>query len=536
MYIEKHIRRLMQLFMVIFIATSAGLVYWQVIVANQVTANDRNQRRCLSYNMPERGRIFDRNGVLLADSRPDPNACGGYVRHYYEPSLAGLIGYYPGPNFPSLGLEAAYDDYLSGLIGLTSLDNQVNKTLHRAPVGDDLYLSIDVRIQRLVAQHFKDPIHIDSYNTFSTNRGSIIVMDPQTGQTLAMLSSPGYDPNKMVQTLSKNDQSYFERMTGDANQPLLFRPTQGLYAPGSTYKTMTLLAGIDSGTTSLERVYDPLYTHGPVVLGQHTLERHLSNLDPFTKDYHVSTNYGFAHSDNILFAKIGVDMGVDKWLEYNKRFYVGQSIPFDLPIAKSSVTRPDGTLEENMLVDNVFGQGVDFTTPMQIEMINNIAANNGQLMQPSLVSKIASRDGSPVQTFEPRKLGEQQVSQQAARDTRKAMFGVDQCGSGSLDGVDLNKSPWNIIAKTGSAELGGGKPAHSWLMTQAPYDWQHPEKLPALSILAMKENGGEGGYAVGPIVASIYNDIFNKGYVKADRPISASSSYCCTAKLLQIGC
>lgn len=73
-------------------------------------------------------------------------------------------------------------------------------------------------------------------------------------------------------------------------------------------------------------------------------------------------------------------------------------------------------------------------------------------------------------------------------------------------------------------------------MTQAPYDWQHPEKIPALTIVAMKENGGEGGYTVGPIVTSLYNDIFDKGYVKMDRPTLPPARYCCTAKLLQYGC
>src|ERR1700736_507861 len=96
--ISNSIRRMTQLFIILFIALSGGLVYWQVVVAQQVTANIHNSRHCLTDSAPVRGRIFDRNGVLLAESKPSNTICG-YQRYYYlnqhgVPSLAGLIGYY----------------------------------------------------------------------------------------------------------------------------------------------------------------------------------------------------------------------------------------------------------------------------------------------------------------------------------------------------------------------------------------------------------------------------------------------------------
>ncbi|GHO74427.1 penicillin-binding protein [Ktedonobacter sp. SOSP1-85] len=536
MNISNGIRRITQLFLVLFLAMSAGLVYWQVAVADQVTSNPRNLRSCMSTSVPQRGRIFDRNGVLLADSQPDPDACGGFVRHYYEPSLAGLIGYYPGPYFLATGLEAKFDDYLSGRVGMTSLDNQVNKTLHRSPVGDDIYLTIDVRIQRILVKNFALHAPFDGVNSFPTNRGSAMVMDPHTGEVLAIYSSPGYDPNKMAQTLTHASLSYYNQMVNDPERPLVFRPTQGQYVPGSTYKATTLMAALDSGTTTLDRVYEPKFTHGPVTLGQHVLSPSISNLDPFTKNYNVSTGYGFAHSDNVLFAKIGDDMGVDSWLAYNKKFMVGEKIPFELPVAVSRVTQADGTLDENHLVDNAFGQGVDFVTPFQMAMINNIAANDGQLMQPTVLSKVATRDKAPVKTFSPQNLGDAQLKQTTAIDVRKAMYGVVQCGSGNNDfvpGAMLSTSRWGIIGKTGTAELGNGKPAHGWLITQAPYNYQQSDKMPTLTIVAMKENGGEGADAVGPVITATYNDIFDQGLVKADLPPPPPGGYCYTNRLLQ---
>src|SRR5437588_9124270 len=192
MNISGSIRKLTQLFVVLFIALSGGLVYWQVVVAQQVSANPHNGRHCLPDSAPKRGRILDRNGVVLADSQPSFNGgvCG-YERHYYldkYPSLAGLIGYYISPFFDSTGIEHQYDDYLSGRLGLTSLNNTVNQTLHRPPVGDDIYLTIDVRMQRLLDYTFDHDAPIpDQFYVYRTDRGSAIISNPHTGEILGML-------------------------------------------------------------------------------------------------------------------------------------------------------------------------------------------------------------------------------------------------------------------------------------------------------------------------------------------------------------
>ena len=246
MNISNNIRKLTQLFIVFFIALSAVLVYWQAVVGQQVAANIHNSRHCLSDSAPIRGRILDRNGVLLAESKPSNGICG-YQRYYYlknYPSLAGLIGYYISPLFSSSGVELRYDDYLSGRLGVTGLNNYVNQTLHRPPVGDDIYLTIDVRMQALLEKYFDQAAPPpDGVNIFKTDRGSAIIANPHTGEILAMLSRPTFDSNRVA----SGDLKYFSSLEKDPEQPLLERPIQTTYIPGSTYKTMTLLAGLDSG-------------------------------------------------------------------------------------------------------------------------------------------------------------------------------------------------------------------------------------------------------------------------------------------------
>lgn len=528
MNISVSIRKLLMTFIAFFMALSVGLVYWQVIAAQQVTANPHNIRRCLTDSAPIRGRIFDRNGILLADST-QVGGCG-YIRHYTDSSLAALIGYYA-PGFASTGLEAKYDNYLSGRMGLTSVDNTLNQFLHKPPIGDDIYLTIDERIQKIVNQHFDDPIPLDGVNTFPTDRGSVIVTDPHTGEILAMLSRPGYDPNKMVTLLAKGNTSYYDQLNANKEQPLIERPLQGLYAPGSTYKTVTLLAGLDAGKTTLHEQFTQQQALGPLTYNGQPIVG--DNIRGYTFHYPVTTEYGYTHSDNIIFAQVGVHTGASAWLNYNTRFYVGQKIPFDLPVATSSVLKNGNTnLQANELAADAFGQGYDFVSPMQMSLIDNIAANNGQLMQPLIVSKIVDPNKTPILTNTPQTLGAQQVSSQAAAAVRQAMYGVVRCGSGSLQVVKMAGSPWNIIGKTGTAEVGSGKPAHSWLITQAPYSLNNPAQLPALTIVAMKENGGEGGASVGPMITSMYNDIF-ASVIKVPQPTPPDPNYCFSSGLLQ---
>ncbi len=557
MNINTSIRRLTNLFIILFIALSGGLVYWQVVVAQQVTSNTYSAyaRRCASDNAPRRGRIFDRNGVLLAYSKPsnNPSLCG-YQRFYTKDaqSLENVIGYYISPLYGSTGIEQQYNAYLTGQVGSTGLNNTINQILHLPPVGDDIYLTIDARIQKIVNQYFDVEASIDNTSTFKTDRGSVIVTDPQTGEILAMLSRPGYDANRVA----AGDLNYFNQLESDPEQPLLDRPIDSCYVPGSTYKTMTLMAGLDSGSSHLDdKFYNfngfnpPQYPQaiGPVWLGAGNDKEKFgpvgNNIDRYTFNYPVDLRYGYSHSDNIIFAQVGVQAGVDTWLKYNRALYVGQQIPFDLPVHVSTVTpqrnlcplnAPAETpLSVKQLAENSFGQGVDFMTPMQMALINDVVASNGRLMRPTLVYKIVDPNQTVLQSFTPQVLGTP-ISDTTATQMRDAMYGVVRCGSGSLTRVQLSFSPWSVIGKTGTGQVDstGKTPAQSWFITQAPYAYQSGQ-LPRIAIVAQKEHGGEGAYANGPMLTDIYNAIFSQVITNVPQPPAPDPNFCYNTGLLQ---
>ena len=539
MNISNSIRKLTRLFIILFMILSVLLVYWQVVVANQVTANIHNGRHCLSDQAPVRGRIFDRNGVLLADSEPiaanNPNAGNlcGYQRHYFlskYPSLAALIGYYISPLYPATGIEAAYNNYLNGQVGLTSLSNTMNRTLHLPPVGDDIYLTIDTRIQARVEYAYDHKVPLpDNDFVFKSNGGAVVVTDPHTGEILAMLSRPTFDSNR----IASGDIAYVDSLQHAPGNPLLEHATQLTFVPGSIYKTVTLAAGLDSGASSLnDQFYNNLQPGvpqaiGPVVVGSgnetETFGPSGNNITGFTFRFPVNLEYAYTHSDNVIFAQEGVKIGAKTWLDYNNRFYVGKPIPFDgLPVVASTVT-PAGssTLKVNQLGENSFGQGIDAVTPLQMSLIDNAVANDGTMMRPMLVMKIEQPDnpntptntnGTVIQSFSPQVLGNP-ISSQTASTIRDAMNAVVRCGSGHyisasspLDPMTW-RSPYEIIGKTGTGQVGPSLRvgAQAWMITQAPYT----DPAHRLTIVGLSVNAGEGGAVIGPIANDVFNYIFS---------------------------
>lgn len=613
MNISGSIRRLTNIFLILFVALSAGLVYWQVVVAQQVASNPylTYTRQCTSEEAPIRGSIYDRNGVLLAYSKPStiPGLCG-YQRVYTSAAqgLEGLIGYYISPLFSSTGIERQFNDYLNGQTGFTGLDNTVNKVLHVPPHGDDIYLTIDSRIEKILVKNFPTEAQIDGSSTFLTDRGSVIVADPTTGAILGILSEPGYDVNCVVtcsleqlrqdflakgynktihcaspcstdqfqsalqaaghdpdcQANANCNLIYLTYLNSDPEQPLIFRPTQDCYPPGSTYKTVTLMAALDSGTIGLT---DPIFYNdpktnpypqhlqamGPITVGSgdqvETFQPSISNIQGYTFHFPVSMAYGFSHSDNIIFAEAGVKTGAQTWLQYNHSLYVGQKIPFDLPVKVSTVTpqknlctyneQPDTPMTVPNLAEGSFGQGTDFVTPLQMALVDNVAADDGKLMRPTIIQKIVDpKTGTVLQSFSPQLL-RQVVSATTAQQVRDAMYGVTACGSGSLIRVQLSYpyTPWAVIGKTGTAQVPQTDPnkvipGDSWFITAAPYTYQS-NSIPPITITAMKENGGEGAYANGPMLRDDYAQIFKNVMTNVQVPQPPAQDFCVANNFLQ---
>lgn len=468
--IDRKIQRLSVIFLAFFILTSALLFYWQVVDAHNLVNYPRNLRLYGAQAAIQRGTIYDRNGVILAQTTFDAN--GQPLRSYPYPSLDPLLGYHYW-RYGNTGLEAAYDDYLDGQAVLQPIDNTIRHLLHERIIGDDLRLTIDARIQQIVT------------DAMGTGPGACIVADPRTGEILALESQPWFDSNRIA------DSNYWNAIRVRTDGPFVDRAIQGLYAPGSTFKMITLSAAYDSGVYDTSTMLTGQDATGPLYIDGYLLRSSINNLPPGVTA--VSTVDAFKYSDNIAFATIGMKLGPKVLLDYATRFGFGQAIPFVPPVRASSMTQHPDTFSRLDLAESSFGQDQVVATPMQMLLATETIAAGGQEPGPYVVSKVTAPNGEALQQNGPVMLA-RPISPAAAAKMTQAMTAVVQSPGGS--GFLARVPGVTVAGKTGTAETPNGAP-HAWFVAFAPAG------RPRLAVVVFKENGGEGYSRAAPIAGSI---------------------------------
>lgn len=464
-----NIRRLGFFFIVAFGIILADVTYWQVIDASNMTSRADNFRNGIAAGRVRRGYIFDRNGTILADRTID--AHNQVHRSYTDPSLSQVIGY-DNARYGKSGLERQFDPYLTGDVFGNSWQGFINQLEHKPITGDNLTLTIDDRLQRKLA------------NLLPNSPSAAIVADPRNGEILAMAGNPGFDANQI------GNSSYWSSLLTNPGDPLIDRPIDGYYPPGSTFKIMTLSSALDSQLYSLNTLFSGTDATGPLVVDSHQYPATINNLPPGVGA--VTLEQAFAFSDNIVFARVGLSIGQRRFLDYAHRYGLGSPLSFDLPVAVSRVRTPGEAFNRVDLASTAFGQGGLHVTPLQMLMIGEAQANGGAIPRPVLVQRISAPDGTTVKSA-PYGTVAQPISPTTAGLVRDAMVQVVAQGSGfkaQIPGID-------VAGKTGTAETGDGRPPHAWFVCFAPAD--HPR----VAVAVIVEHGGEGAFVAAPLARSI---------------------------------
>jgi penicillin-binding protein A len=429
------IRRSAAVVLVTFLALSAGLVYWQVLRAQGLDESASNPRAAEASQSEKRGSIFDSAGNILA--RSVQGSDGRFQRQYKDSSLAQTIGYIS-TRYGVDGLEATFDGYLSGEQGMDPL-TAIWADITRSPTpGNALVLTIDPILQKAAA----------------------------------------YDPNQI--------DTQGEALLQDTSKPLLNRATQGLYPPGSTYKTVTASAALDSGIVKPTDTYqcsdDGILIHGFRIA--------CTNAPPGETEWDFQRAY--AYSINATFAQVAVQIGASRFTDYSHRFGIGEDLTFDTDVAKSLVEQPGSNLDDVLLGSSGFGQGQLAVTPLQMALVAATVANGGIEPTPYLVSQIRDIGGNVIETRHPDPRG-QVIRADTARTMNQFMIAaVGEFGqSAGLTGMD-------VAGKTGTAETGTSAAPHSWFIGYAP------ASQPRIAVAVIVENGGAGSQAAGPIAAQIF--------------------------------
>ena len=516
------IRRLANAFIILFLVISGIAAYIQI--GNQAFFNGPalasgtyDQRKCPPYDSPLRGTIYDRKGNWIAQTVPDPHAPCGYRREYASwvasTGLAPLIGYFS-YQYGTGGVESSYNDILAGVQSGETFQNVTAKLLHKPRYGNDLYLTIDKDVQQ-AASNYYDTSALEGGGVCqapgSHPPGSLTVEQPTTGEILAMVSKPSYDPNKI------DDQGYWQQLNSDSGHPLLNHATQGLYDPGSTFKTVTLIAALDSGTVSLDTSFSQQQAVYYTINGEHiNWDDYLSGVWNFSGSplsFPLTVRDAYALSDNTVFARTAVQLGKDDWLSYVRKFGIAtpgvnvDPVPFDAPQFQSSaypaeVNGKPVDFNDNLLAESGFGQGQLLITPLTMTEVSAAIAAGGTLYDPHVAWKIVPHgvDKGSVLPQQPQiYTGAPIFRPETAQSVRAAMWAVVDHGTAwagiARNGILPKDTSVKMGGKTGTAQLSSGQP-QTWWISLAPDDQAPGGGNARLSVTVMKERSGEGACQV----------------------------------------
>lgn len=496
-----NIRRLAGYLLLAFVIVSGGLTWWQVADAQQLAARSDNPQVIAARRSALRGTIFDRRGVALATSRV---VSGLSRRTYLDPAFSHVIGY-SSLRYGTTGVEAAYDDLLTGRADTNPLNAVFDDILGRQPEPKDLTLTIDKRLQDFAAQQL------------GGQTGAVVAIDPRTGAILALTSTPSFnatpisgDPDAAAAPMAA--------LQASPGKPLIDRSRQGVYTPGSIMKVVTASAALDSGAITPSTTFPDQpkeETTGFKVSGFTIREHDLGGLQPALWPLSEAIQV----SSNIFFAHVGLAVGAERYLDYAKRF--GFCAPLQvgsgsrtLSASASYVTKraPDGGCspfqDKVELASAAFGQAHVSVTPLQMALVAATIGNDGVMPEPYVVGQIRTHaedaskgpTGALIESTSPL-AGQRVISSQAAGEVRSAMVDAVQgplgrfyAGSGAVTLYGVGGAL--TAGKTGTAQRSGNLTPHSWFIGFAP---AQGGATPAIAVAVIVEGGGAGSGRAAPI-------------------------------------
>ena len=582
-------------------ALVARMYFLQVTEFDYNSTVSENNRVHVLPIPPERGFIYDRNGVLLADNQPSFNMtltreragdsakvldsvisilhlpeedravftkAMKQARHPFDPSTllyelteeqiallavnqyrlpgieveAQFVRHYPqGDHFAhsvgyvgrinekeakqlnpteyrgtqsigKTGIERFYEHALHGTVGFeeveTNAQGRVMRVLRHtdAVPGKNIVLSLDIKLQEAAEDALGD------------RRGSIIALDPKTGEVLAMVSKPSFDPTLFVTGISSKD---YSGLRDSIDKPLFNRALRGLYAPGSTIKPEVAIAGLDSGVISAStRVFDPGYFQLPNVEHKYRNWNH-------SGDGWVDLNAAIMRSNDTYFYDLASKLGIDRMHDYLSMFGVGQKVSLDMFEESSGLmpsrewkrsTRRQAWFPGETVILGI-GQGYMQVTPLQLAQATALIANKGVWNRPHLARTI---DGAPPVDEHPMAnivLHDPKEWEQVNHAMQLVMHDARGIARASATGAQ-----YRIAGKSGTAQVVAIKQGERYnrLKTaernrdNALFVGFAPAEVPQIVISVMIENGEAGGRVAGPVVRKVMDAwlLDNQGALK----------------------
>ena len=437
------------------------------------------------------------------------------------------------------GIEYVFEEYLKGQDGTKQIDMAVDGTItseytsEEAVAGSDVVLAIDSNLQQVTEQALEANIKKIASGGFgrayNTNAGACVVMNVKTGEILAMASYPNYDPADFVGGISTDKWNQYNT---DSAKPLMNKAVQNSYEPGSIFKMVTAIAGLESGViTRTEKINDTgIYSK-------------YGDTWPcwYYTDYHrghgsLNVSQAIERSCNYFFYETGDRMGIETLAKYARYFGLGQKTGVELPSeASGAMATPEYaetvgvTWTKGQTINASIGQGLDNFSPLQMAKYISMLANGGNDIDVTIIKSIIKPDGTEasreeINNFVNQKLGlvedeeseDITISQETMKAVLEGMRSVttDETGTAYSRFQDFGVS---VGGKTGSAEsfdANGNEIVNAWFAGFAPYD------DPEIAVVVMVENGGHGNYTAEAVV-EIMQEYFGMNTQEVQEDMSA---------------
>jgi len=429
----------------------------------------------------------------------------GYVSEISDVQLAKskADGYKTGDIVGKFGLEKVYDRELRGVDG----GDQVEVNVTGRPVsvlgkretvpGKNLMLTIDSRIQKAAEVAIDEQLtYLQTKSEFrNAKAAAAIAMNPKTGEILAMVSRPTFNPNLFAGGISSKD---WKNINENPNNPMDNKVISGEYPPGSTFKIVTGTAALELGkVTPEEKILDT---------GKHWIIDK-GNAEGEALGW-INFKEALSKSDNVYFYEMGNRLGIDNLEKYARMFGFGAVTGINLPGESDGLVANKRYKEKNYgedwylseTFDAAIGQGFQLATPLQVAVMMSQIANGGHRYRPYLVSKITAPNGAVIKNFLPEEVGKISISEPTLALIRASLRDVALEGGTGFEA--FRDFPVSIAGKTGTAENSHGSD-HGWFIAYGPYE------DPRIVVVVIVEQGGFGAGSAAPIVRKIMEAAFN---------------------------
>ena len=404
------------------------------------------------------------------------------------------------------GIEYVFEKYLKGTDGVKQIDMNVDGTItdeyvsKEAVSGSDVILTIDSKLQAVTEQALADNINKIANHGFSqennpADAGAAVVLNVKTGEVIAMASYPDYNPSAFVNGIDTNTWNYY--INGDT-KPLENKAISAMYSPGSTYKMVTALAGLETGTiTPKTKINDT-----------GVFRKYNSSWKCWNRYGHgyLNVSQAIEHSCNYFFYDLGDRLGIDNLAKYSYYLGLGHKTGIELKgeidgvLASNEIAKQENRVwNPGETISAAIGQSYNTFTPLQMAKYVAMIANRGKNLDVTIVKSIINPDGSEVsrdeyESYVNEKLGLQQENveemnfkEENIEAILEGMRGVTSESGGTAYSTFRNFNI-EVGGKTGSAQTGVQGKTNAWFVGFAPFD------DPEIAIVVFVRNGGHGNY------------------------------------------